>query len=334
MSTLRQSGQLVMELEDVSFGYPGKPILKDFSTWIMRGDKIGIVGGNGAGKSTFIKLLMGNLQPHSGTIRRGTHLQTLYFDQLREQIDDEKTIADNVADGNDQVIVSGKPKHIYSYLQDFLFTPERARQLAKTLSGGERHRLLLARLLKNPSNLLVLDEPTNDLDEETLELLEALLVDYPGTLLVVSHDREFLQRTTTSVLAFDRQGVLREFAGGYDDYARYRQREREIAQSQAESNQTPSSKSVSKSTASPDGPSSGKQAKLSFKEQRDLESLPGKIEAWEAELNSLQAAMGDAAFYQKPAAQIAESAARVQELQQEIEQAYERWQALEERRSG
>ncbi len=334
VSTLRQSGQLVMELEDVSFGYPGKPILKDFSTWIMRGDKIGIVGGNGAGKSTFIKLLMGNLQPHSGTIRRGTHLQTLYFDQLREQIDDEKTIADNVADGNDQVIVSGKPKHIYSYLQDFLFTPERARQLAKTLSGGERHRLLLARLLKNPSNLLVLDEPTNDLDEETLELLEALLVDYPGTLLVVSHDREFLQRTTTSVLAFDRQGVLREFAGGYDDYARYRQREREIAQSQAESNQTASSKSVSKSMASLDGPSSGKQAKLSFKEQRDLESLPGKIEAWEAELNSLQAAMGDAAFYQKPAAQIAESAARVQELQQEIEQAYERWQALEERRSG
>jgi ATP-binding cassette subfamily F protein uup len=298
----------------------------------MRGDKIGIVGGNGAGKSTFIKLLMGNLQPHSGTIRRGTHLQTLYFDQLREQIDDEKTIADNVADGNDQVIVSGKPKHIYSYLQDFLFTPERARQLAKTLSGGERHRLLLARLLKHPSNLLVLDEPTNDLDEETLELLEALLVDYQGTLLVVSHDREFLQRTTTSVLAFDRQGVLREFSGGYDDYARYRQREIEIAQTDTSSVASP--KSVPKTTTVVDGPSRGKQIKLSFKEQRDLESLPGKIEAWEAELTNLQEAMGDAAFYQQPASQIAEAAAKVQALQREIEQGYERWQNLEERRSG
>jgi len=322
----------VMELENVSFGYPDKPILRDFSTWIMRGDKIGIVGGNGAGKSTFIKLLMGTLQPQSGTIRRGTHLQTLYFDQLREQIDDQKTIADNVADGNDQVIVSGKPKHIYSYLQDFLFTPERARQLAKTLSGGERHRLLLARLLKHPSNLLVLDEPTNDLDEETLELLEALLVDYQGTLLVVSHDREFLQRTTTSVLAFDRQGVLREFAGGYDDYARYRQREKEIAQTDTTSVGSP--KSASKGPTTLDGTSRGKQAKLSFKEQRDLESLPGKIESWETELNCLQVAMGDAAFYQKPAAQIAETAAKVQALQKEIQQGYERWQSLEERRSG
>jgi ATP-binding cassette subfamily F protein uup len=193
---------------------------------------------------------------------------------------------------------------------------------------------LLARLLKHPSNLLVLDEPTNDLDEETLELLEALLVDYQGTLLVVSHDREFLQRTTTSVLAFDRQGVLREFAGGYDDYARYRQREREIAQSPADTNSVASPKSVSSATTPPEGSSTGKQAKLSFKEQRDLESLPGKIEALETELTSLQVAMGDAAFYQKPAAQIADAAARVQALQKEIEQAYERWQSLEERRSG
>jgi ATP-binding cassette subfamily F protein uup len=326
-TTLERSGELVAELTDVSFAYDSRSIIKNFSTVITRGDKIGIVGPNGAGKSTLIKLLLGQLKPTAGKVRLGTRLETLYFDQLREQIDGEKSVADNVSDGGDQVVLQGKPRHIYGYLQDFLFSPERARQPAKFLSGGERNRLLLARLFKRSSNLLVLDEPTNDLDEETLELLEEIVSNYEGTLLLVSHDREFLNNVVTSVLAVDGEGNVSEYGGGYDDYARQK--------AQQETKNTPQNSNGSSKSASAAVSQSAKssKSKLSFKEQKELESLPKKIESAEASRESLHADMARPDFYQQESSMIAAAMSQLSKLDDELAQLYSRWEELESRNS-
>jgi len=324
-TTLERSGELVAELTDVSFAYDSRPIIRNFSTIITRGDKIGIVGPNGAGKSTLIKLLLGQLKPTVGTVRLGTRLETLYFDQLREQIDGEKTVADNVSDGGDQVVLQGKPRHIYGYLQDFLFSPERARQPAKFLSGGERNRLLLARLFKRSSNLLVLDEPTNDLDEETLELLEEIVSNYEGTLLLVSHDREFLNNVVTSVLAVDGDGNVTEYGGGYDDYARQK-----ALQEKKNTPQTTNFASRPSPAVMPQSTKSSK-TKLTFKEQKELESLPKKIESAEASRESLHADIARPDFYQQESSIIAAAMSQLTKLDEELAQLYARWEELESR---
>jgi ATP-binding cassette subfamily F protein uup len=286
------------------------------------------------------------LQPSAGKVRLGTRLETLYFDQLREQIDGEKTVADNVADDGDQVILNGKPRHIYGYLQDFLFTPERARQPAKFLSGGERNRLLLARLFKRSSNLLVLDEPTNDLDEETLELLEEIVANYEGTLLLVSHDREFLNNVVTSVLAIDGDGNVAEYGGGYDDYARQKSSQASKASQQSPSAPTKSSSAKSSSAKSstanqppttaapapaPLAPAKTAKPKLSFKEQKELESIPTKIESIETQREQLHAAMAEPGFYQQDSTTIATAVAKLEKLDQQLAQLFARWEELENR---
>jgi ATP-binding cassette subfamily F protein uup len=329
-TTLERSGQLVLQMEDACFTYGQRPIIKNFSTLITRGDKIGIVGPNGAGKSTLIKIMLGQLQPTSGKIRIGTKLETLYFDQLREQIDGEQSVADNVSDGGDQVVVGGKPRHIYGYLQDFLFTPERARQPAKLLSGGERNRLLLARLFKRPSNLLILDEPTNDLDEETLELLEEIVSNYEGTLLLVSHDREFLNNVVTSVIALDGNGNVHEYGGGYDDYVRQRSRPSEL-EGTPSSTSSGSNGSKPTSTTSTAAPAKAAKSKLSFKEQRELEAIPTKIEQAEAERERIHLDMASPDFYQQDSSRISTTVARLATLDNELAQLYSRWEELESR---
>ena len=315
-----KSGQLVIEVDRVSFAYEERPIIGEFSTKIMRGDKIGIVGPNGAGKSTLLKLLLGQLKPTSGKVRMGSKIELLYFDQLREQVDDERSIADNVADGNERLLINGQERHIYSYLQDFLFTPDRARQLAKFLSGGERNRLLLARLFRQSSNLLVLDEPTNDLDTETLELLEELVTNYPGTLLLVSHDRAFLNNVVTSVLALDGTGNVLELGGGYDDYARFRQREMQNKQAAAQAAVSPPPKVET--------PKAKASTKLSFKEQRELDGLPNQIETIERNQAQLHATMSDPSFYKLPADQIKQASEQLAALESELATLYHRWELL------
>lgn len=322
-----KSGQLVIDADRVSFSYGDRPILREFSTKIMRGDKIGIVGPNGAGKSTLLKVLLGQLKPTSGTLRTGTKLEVLYFDQLREQIDGEKTIADNVADGNERLMIGGKERHIYSYLQDFLFTPDRARQLAKFLSGGERNRLLLARLFRQSSNVLVLDEPTNDLDTETLELLEELVAGYPGTLLLVSHDRAFLNNVVTSILALDGSGNVVELGGGYDDYARYRERQLAEKQAAAES---------AKPTA-PAKPAAAKPRtsnKLSFKEQREFDALPERIAAIESAQAAWHAKMAEPDFFKQSPEEIKRASEELAAHEAQLETLYARWEELEARQAG
>ena len=316
-----KSGQLVTDVKDVSFAYDDRVILKPFSTKIMRGDKIGIVGPNGAGKSTLLKVVLGQLTPTSGSVRTGTKIDVLYFDQLREQIDGEKTIADNLADGNEHLVVNGKERHIYSYLQDFLFTPDRARQPAKFLSGGERNRLLLARLFRQPSNVLVLDEPTNDLDTETLELLEELVSSYEGTLLLVSHDRAFLNNVVTSILALDGQGNVFELGGGYDDYHRFRMRQQE---------QTEAAKATPSKTSTANEPKAKKNtaAKLTFKEQRELDQLPDRIAQVESSQAELHSQMSSPDFFKRPADAIKQVTQQLAELDQELEKLYMRWEEL------
>ncbi len=317
-----RSGFLVIAAEDVSFRYSEKPIINDFSTVITRGDKIGIVGPNGAGKTTMLKLLLGELEPQEGSIRYGTKLETLYFDQLREQIDEEKTVVENVGEGQEQLVINGASRHIYGYLQDFLFTPERARRPARYLSGGERNRMLLARLFKRTSNMLVLDEPTNDLDAETLELLEEMVMNYQGTVLLVSHDREFLNNVCTGILAVNRDGTIREFDGGYDDYARYE--ERQTAEASLESS---SKKAKAKAAAHAET----RPAKLTYKEQKELEQLPELMEKVEAEQAELHERMADPAFYQQGPDQIKEVSDQLKAVEARVAELYARWEHLEER---
>ncbi|MBL8851973.1 MAG: ATP-binding cassette domain-containing protein [Planctomycetaceae bacterium] len=322
-STADPSGQLVVELKGVSFAYGDREIVRGFSTLITRGEKIGIIGPNGAGKSTLLKLILGELPPTAGTVRRGTNLQIVYFDQLREQISEDQSVVENVGEGQETLSINGQQKHIYGYLQDFLFTPDRARQPARSLSGGERNRLLLARIFKRPSNLLVLDEPTNDLDAETLELLEELVADYPGTLLLVSHDRTFLNNVVGSTIYVGGGGDIREYDGGYDDFVRQR------GETQTAVPATPAPARSVPSAAPP--PSSDKKAKLTFKEQRELDELPGRIETLETDQAELHNRMADPGFFKQPAAEIAAATRRLEELAAELHASYERWTLLSER---
>jgi ATP-binding cassette subfamily F protein uup len=313
-----RSGKLVAELDNVSYRWDDTELIRDFSTTILRGDKVGIIGPNGCGKSTLLGLLLGRLEPTSGQIRLGTGLEVAYFDQLRASLDMDKSVQDNVGGGSDKVEINGKSRHIISYLQDFLFTPDRVRQPLNALSGGERNRVLLARLFTKPANLLVLDEPTNDLDVETLELLEELLSDYQGTLLLVSHDRSFIDAVVTSTLVFEGDGVITECAGGYSDWLREKSaRESDLPAAAAE--KSVASKSKQKRAVS----------KLSYKLQRELDELPGAIERLEKEIEALHAQLADPELYRENVERVSELKQQLSTRESELEQVFERWEELE-----
>jgi ATP-binding cassette subfamily F protein uup len=311
------SGKLVAVLKDVSLGFGDRNVISKFSTTVLRGDRIGIIGPNGAGKTTLLRLLLGKLQPEAGQVRLGTNLLPVYFDQQRAQLDVGETVIDNLGDGSDFVEINGRRRHIIGYLRDFLFAADRARSPVSILSGGERNRLLLAKLFARPSNVLVLDEPTNDLDIETLELLEDLLLEYCGTVLVVSHDRAFLNNVVTSTLVFEGEGRVQEYAGGYDDWLRQRPSSlakkvpvREVRQERVK--------------ARPAGP-----RKLTFKETRELEELPDRIETLEQEQRLLYETMADEAFYRDNGGAAARAGTRLHELELLLQEAYSRWEELE-----
>jgi ATP-binding cassette subfamily F protein uup len=307
-------------------------VVRDFSARVMRGDRIGLIGPNGVGKTTLLRMLLGELKPDEGDVRHGANVQIAYYDQQREQLDPERTVFDTVGEGNDTVTANGRTRHVHAYLRDFLFSDERARSPVKALSGGERNRLLLARLFTRPANVLVLDEPTNDLDLETLELLEEQLIEWPGTLLLVSHDRAFLDNVVTSTLVFEGDGRVQEYVGGYEDWLRQRKSE---ARSLKSARASPSPEStVPSPRSSPELPvsSPGSRKKLSFKEQRELEALPARIEALESEQRALAESIAGDGFYRESAETIEASLARVEALQRELTGAYARWDDLDSRR--
>ena len=315
-----RSGQMVLEVGRVSKSFDGRAfVVRDFSARVMRGDRVGLIGANGSGKTTLLKLLIGELDPDDGEVRRGANVQIAYYDQQREQLDPERTVWETVADGLETVTIDGATQHVFGYLRDFLFPPERAQSPVRALSGGQRNRLLLARLFARPFNVLVMDEPTNDLDIETLELLEERLATWPGTLLLVSHDRAFIDHVVTSTLVFEGDGHVQEYIGGYEDWLRQR---RSVVSG---SSRTPvvSGFSRTRSVTSPRKPS--------YKEQLELEQLPARIEALEEEQRQLQAAVSDADFYKKPAAEIHETLGRLEELETLLLDAYTRWDALDSR---
>ena len=320
-----QSGRLVFEAVRIGKWFDGKPVVSDFTTRIMRGDRIGLIGPNGAGKTTLLRLLLGETTPDSGEIRRGANVQVAYYDQQREQLDPERTVFDTIGEGNDTVTVNGRSRHVNAYLGDFLFPLVRARSPVKALSGGERNRLLLARLFTRPANVLVLDEPTNDLDLETLELLEAQLVEWSGTLLLVSHDRVFLDDVVTSTMVFEGDGRIQEYVGGYEDWVRAR-------------SSVPSVGGAEEQPAAPERriaagavPGSPSRAKLTFNERREFERLPKRIEMLESEQQQLSARAASAEFYKESAASIRSALARLGELQHELASAYARWDELDRR---
>ena len=319
-----RSGKIVFEAENLQFSIDGKSIVKDFSFNIMRGDRIALVGPNGCGKSTLLKLLLGELQPDSGRLHCGTKLEVAYFDQYREMLDPEKSVIDNLADGKQEVTIGGRQRHALSYLQDFLFAPKRARTPVKALSGGEKNRLLLARIFLKSNNLLVLDEPTNDLDIETLELLEDLLANYQGTLLLVSHDREFVDNTVTSSWIFEGDGVIEEFVGGYHDAQQQRQ---QVLQSRNAEKVVKAEKVVEESPKT--APSKAKSKKLSYKLQRELETLPVKLEELEAEIEALQEQVNSPDFFGQPVEATQPILDKLAATEQELEIAFERWEELE-----
>jgi ATP-binding cassette subfamily F protein uup len=312
------SGHLIAKVHHISHGYGGQCLIRDFSTKIMRGDKIGVIGPNGCGKTTLLRLLLGQIEPEKGSVHIGTGLEVAYYDQLREQLDLEKTVAQNVNESGDTVIVNGKPKNIIGYLQDFLFSPDRARTPVKVLSGGERNRLFLARLFAKPSNLLVMDEPTNDLDVETLELLEELLVEYKGTVLLVSHDRSFLNNVVTSTLAMEGKGVVREYPGGYDDWLSQR-----ITKPQTRGPETSKTKGPAASEKKPGA------SKFSLEAQRELKDLLKKIEKVEAGQAELYELMAEPGFYQKDPKEISRIKLQAEAYSAELAQMYDRWEHLE-----
>ncbi len=325
-----RSGMLVIEAKDIAFSHGDRPILRNFSTTLMRGDKVGIIGPNGAGKTTLIKLLLGQLQPQEGVVRLGTQLQVAYFDQLRDALDPEKTVQENIGEGKDTIQIGDRSKHILGYLQDFLFTPDRARTQVKFLSGGERNRALLARLMARPANVIVMDEPTNDLDSETIDLLEEQLVNYAGTVLLVSHDREFLNNVVTSTLVFEGDGV-NEYVGGYDDWIEAIKR-RAADGGMSELFPPPSAKAFSQEEAARSAPtqnSSEKARRLSFKDQHELARLPKKIEGLEAELAELHREMAAPDFFKRPGDLIAQTRVRINSLERSIADSYRRWEQLE-----
>ncbi|MCG5075756.1 ATP-binding cassette domain-containing protein [Paraburkholderia tagetis] len=324
-----KSGKIVAELTDVVKRYGDRTIVDNFSSTVMRGDKIGFVGPNGAGKTTLLKLILGQLKPDAGTVRVGTNLQVAYFDQMRAQLDLEKSLADTISPGSDWVEINGAKKHVMSYLGDFLFSPERARSPVKSLSGGERNRLLLARLFARPANVLVLDEPTNDLDIPTLELLEELLTDYDGTVLLVSHDRAFLDNVVTSVIASEGEGSWREYVGGFTDWQTQSARAQEIAEARAPKEAAPAAAAPKESAV---GRNAQRTVKLSFKEQRELEELPKRIEALETEQKEIGAKIEDGSIFAKDAQEGARLTERYAAIDDELLVALERWEELESKR--
>jgi len=312
-----RSGNLVVETERASFSYNGRQVIRDLTVTIMRGDRVGVIGPNGAGKTTLLRLLIGDLLPQEGTVRLGSRREVIYFDQLRDQLDMGKSVLENVGEGNDTVTINGRSRHIIGYLEDFLFTPQRARTPVHILSGGERNRLLLAKLFTRPFNLLVMDEPTNDLDSETLELLEELLIEYSGTLLLVSHDREFLNNVVTSTLVFQGEGRIAEFVGGYDDWLR---------QSAAA---VPSPSPMAPVQQERPRRQEERPRKLAFKEERELESLPARIGELEGEREELHRTLADPEFYRTRGAEVARLNGRLAEIESELAEAYRRWEELE-----
>ncbi|HEC26113.1 MAG TPA: ATP-binding cassette domain-containing protein [Gammaproteobacteria bacterium] len=310
-----RSGKIVIEAEDVSYAYDEHAIVKDFSITIMRGDKIGLLGPNGIGKTTLLRLLLGELKPQDGKIKHGTRLDIAYFDQQRAQLDENATVIDNLALGKDSITINGRDKHVIGYLQDFLFAPDRARSPVNALSGGEKNRLLLAKMFCRPSNVLVLDEPTNDLDFETLDLLEQLLVDYSGTLLLISHDRSFINDVVTSTLSFEGNGLVDEYVGGYDDWMRQRPA---VKTEKVSTSKAPTAK------AHPT-----KQTKLSYKLQRELDELPQKIEQLEQAQQALHNSLADPDYFMHEKEDIAEDQIKLAEIDRKLEQAYSRWEELD-----
>ena len=317
-----RSGKLVAEAENVCFEYEGKPLIKNLNTTIIRGDKIGIIGPNGVGKTTLLRLLLGDLKPTSGAIKNGTKLEVAYFDQFRAQLDDSASVIDNLSQGREFVEINGNRKHVIGYLQDFLFAPERARSPVSMLSGGERNRLLLAKLFSKPSNILVLDEPTNDLDIETLELLEEMVMEYTGTVLVVSHDREFVNNVVTSTLVFEGDAQVNEYVGGYDDWLRQSQSRGKKESSSAAKNTTENKPAAADKTDKP--------KKLTYKDQRELDALPAQIEEFENEVKSLQNLMADEAFYKQEKDEILKVQKKLEEVQAGLAHCYTRWEELEQ----
>jgi ATP-binding cassette subfamily F protein uup len=315
------SGKKVIEVNDICFGYGDRQIIRHFSTLIQRGDKIGLIGANGAGKSTLLKLLLKQLETDSGTVEQGTKLEIAYFDQLRDQLDPDMTVADTVADGNDFVEIAGNKRHVMSYLSDFLFAPARARSPVKSLSGGEKNRLLLARLFTKPANLIVMDEPTNDLDLETLELLEEKLVNYDGTLLLVSHDRAFLDNVVTSVFVLDGSGDVDEFVGGYSDWMNHVK--------QAKQDKPAVVVKRTEEALKQERPATAKKKKLSFKDQQELNKLPDLIDELEAKQAALTQQISSSAFYKKDSLAIAKTVDELKAIEAKLEQVYARWNELE-----
>ena len=313
-----RSGTLVAKADDIGFNYGDTQVISKFSSTILKGDRIGILGPNGSGKTTLLRLLLGMLSPVTGTIRLGTNLQISYSDQLLEQLDENKTAVENICDGDDTVTVNGKNRHIFGYLQDFLFSPDQARSLVSVLSGGERKRLMLARLFTRPSNLLVLDEPTNDLDIETLDLLEGLLINYTGTILLVSHDRTFINNIVTSTVVFEGDSVVKEYVGGYDDWLRQRPEEAKLSRASANKQRTP--------PAQVPRP----KLKLGFNEQKELDALPQTIECLEMEQQEMFQNMGDPELYKKDKADIVAMNDRLEDLKRLLAEDYARWEELEQ----
>ena len=339
LSAGEQSGKLVAELIDVRKAYGDRMIVKDFSATILREDKVGLIGVNGAGKTTLLRLILGEQQPDSGTIRQGSRLQIAYFDQMREQLNEEASLADTISPGSDWVEVNGERKHVMTYLGDFLFAPERARSPVKSLSGGERNRLLLARLFAKPANVLVLDEPTNDLDIDTLELLEQLLEEYRGTVFLVSHDRVFLDNVVTQVFVAEGEGVWREYVGGYSDWERVRKPIESIETKRTSTKQPATPDRSAESPAASDSrtansPATDKPKKLSFKEQRELEQLPAMIEQLEAEQRDITTRLADPALYRQAPSEAQQLNQRYAEIDALLIQALERWESIESRAQG
>ncbi|HSI43513.1 MAG TPA: ATP-binding cassette domain-containing protein [Methylotenera sp.] len=320
-----RSGKLVAELDNVVKAYGNRTLINGFSTRILRGDKIGLLGPNGIGKTTLLKLILGDIEADSGEIQRGTKINVAYFDQMREQLNEEATLADTISPGSDFVEIGNERKHVISYLEDFLFPPQRSRSPVKSLSGGERNRLLLARLFARPANVLVLDEPTNDLDIDTLELLESLLQEFQGTLFLVSHDRAFLENTVTQVIAFEGNGVLTEFGGGYDDWQRFTQQRQSEAASTAKANDAKAKQAIPTSNTA----NSKSASKLSFKEQKELDGIPTQIETFEAEQAEINIKLADADIYRTQPDIVKTLQTRLAEIETLLESLLARWEALD-----
>jgi ATP-binding cassette subfamily F protein uup len=310
---------MVLETKKLTYAFENQPIVSNLNLMLQRGDRLGIIGPNGSGKTTLLRLLLGELAPQSGSLRHGTNLEIAYFDQIRSQLDESKSILDNVSQGLDVITINGRERNVVGYLQGFLFSRERIHAPISALSGGERNRLLLARLFARPANLLILDEPTNDLDIETLEILENMLLEYPGTLILVSHDRTFLNNLVTSTLVLSQDGQGREFVGGYDDWQNQK--------SASKSPQKSGKKAQKISSSAPE--KKRKPKKLSYKEERELEKLPSKIERLESEQAQLNTSLADPAFYQDNNVKVSQAVKRLSEIEEELQQTYARWEELD-----